>query len=35
MSLLAEYRRLHLTLRQDASRSAAAAIAELVEAGAR
>lgn len=30
-ALLAEYRRLHLELRQDASRSAAAAIAELIE----
>jgi lipid-A-disaccharide synthase len=29
--LLAEYRRLHLELRRDASRSAAAAVAELVE----
>jgi lipid-A-disaccharide synthase len=30
-ALLAEYRRLHLELRQDASRSAAAAIAGLIE----
>ena len=30
MSLLAEYRHLHLELRRDASRSAAAAIADLI-----
>ncbi|MEO7063917.1 MAG: lipid-A-disaccharide synthase, partial [Dokdonella sp.] len=30
-ALLAEYRRLHLELRHDASRSAATAIAELVD----
>ena len=35
MSLLAEYRHLHVALRQDASRSAAAAIADLVGADAR
>ncbi|MEP7044920.1 MAG: lipid-A-disaccharide synthase [Dokdonella sp.] len=32
-ALLAEYRRLHLQLRRDASRSAASAIAELIDAG--